>query len=100
MVFSFLDFAYQSWNLGRHSLIHICVLHFHLPPIAARAAVSGQSLIGLRRAALAPLPASAFLPVFISELYSFHERLDYSVFARSVRASRMTSDSDWPRIPK
>src|SRR6266545_7297209 len=38
------------------------MISFHLPPTAASAAVSGQSLTGLRRAGRRYAPAGAFLP--------------------------------------
>src|SRR5215211_3243615 len=37
------------------------MINFHLPPIAASAAVSGHPLTGLARAGRGRLPASAFL---------------------------------------
>src|SRR5262245_51029592 len=70
------------------------MINFHLPPIAARAAVNGQPPTGFsRRVGWAPLPESAFLLKTMAQIIVPKKE----GFVQSLRGLR--NDSRSPQLP-
>src|SRR6185503_11745920 len=53
------------------------MISFHLPPIAASAAVSGQPVTGLERCLRGPLPPGTFLMAFMRQIIFLNKVTNY-----------------------
>jgi hypothetical protein len=62
---------------------------FHLPPIAARAAVSGHPFTGLVRARLLPLPEGAFLIGCMGQIIVASRKRVHSDYYNVIREAKM-----------